>query len=94
MNIKRPKLNLTIKFGVLLSLPLIMVSLHISQSYMYSSTKLIEETMIERAESIVRGLALSCEYGLLIENKDILNRSIASYKNEKDILYISIRNMS
>ncbi|MEK7397107.1 MAG: ATP-binding protein [Candidatus Poribacteria bacterium] len=94
MNIRKPKFNLAIKFGILISVPMLLVSLYVSQSYTMNSLKLIEETMIERADSISKGIALSIEYGLLVENKDILHKSIANYKNEKDILYLSIKNNS
>jgi hypothetical protein len=86
MNIKKPELNLAVKFSILISVPIILVSLFVSQNYMSNSKKLIEDTMVERAKSIAKGLSLSAEYGLLIENEDILNKSIASYRNEKDII--------
>lgn len=54
----------------------------------------IEMTMIERGKSVARGLSRGSEYGILIENEEVLNRVVTKYINEEDLLYIAIRNAS
>ncbi len=54
----------------------------------------IEMTMIERGKSVARGLSRGSEYGILIENEEVLNRVVTKYIDEEDLLYIAIRNAS
>jgi len=92
MKSEKPKFGLATKFTLLVTIPIIIVSLTLSQNYIRSSTKLIKAAMIERGKSIAKGLSVAIEYGLTIENKDMLRESLASYREDKDILYINILN--
>jgi len=73
---------------------LILVFLSPNYKLVRNNLNQIEMTMIERGKSVARGLSRGSEYGILIENEEVLNRVVVKYIDEEDLLYIVIRNVS
>ena len=94
MRVKRLRIGLTIKFGMLTMLPIVYVLFVLIYFIMESNLHQIKPAVMERGESITRAISIGSEYGLLIENKDLLNDVIMRYKDEKDLIYVIIRNLS
>lgn len=94
MRVKRLRIGLTIKFGMLTMLPIVYVLFVLIYFIMESNLHQIKPAVMERGESIIRAISIGSEYGLLIENKDLLNDVIMRYKDEKDLIYVIIRNLS
>ena len=90
----RLKPGLATKFSFIISLPVLITSLALSSSFIRNNRRQIETAVIERGDSMARGISRSSEYGLLIENKQVLDELVNKYADEKDLLYISIQNES
>ncbi|MDQ1327103.1 MAG: hypothetical protein QG641_383, partial [Candidatus Poribacteria bacterium] len=82
------------KFIIIVFLSIIIMSSEMSYIFIINSLKQIKTTMVERGKSTARVFSRSSEYGLLIENNDILYEVISKYTTEKDILYLCIKNVS
>jgi len=82
------------KFIIVVFLPILIMSSEMSYIFIINSLKQIKTTMVERGKSTARGFSRSSEYGLLIENNDILHEVISKYATEKNILYLCIKNVS
>jgi len=91
---KKIKFGLAAKFSLIIFLPVFTLSLLISQNFIRSSLKQIKMTIMEQGKTTIKGIAYGCEYGLLVENKELLKEVIEKYRNEKDIAYIYVRNSS
>ncbi|MDQ1316625.1 MAG: hypothetical protein QG588_272 [Candidatus Poribacteria bacterium] len=82
------------KFIIIVFLPILIMSTEMSYIFIINSLKQIKTTMVERGKSTARVFSRSSEYGLLIENNDILYEVISKYTTEKDIIYLLIKNVS
>jgi len=89
----RLRRKLIVKPGLLVFL-LTLVFLAPNYKLVRNNLNQIEMTIIERGKSVARGLSRGSEYGLLIENEEILNQVVTKYIDEEDLLYIAIRNVS
>ena len=94
MNTERGKFGLAAKFSILVSLPVLIGALVLSNSFTRHNLRQIEIKMIERGKSVARGLARSSEYGLMIGNENILKGIVDNYTDEEDVVYISIMDKS
>jgi signal transduction histidine kinase len=95
MTFGRPRFGLAAKFSFLTSLPVLIASLALSYNFIKYSERQLRMGMIERGKSIASGLSHSSEYGLLIEDKEILNRAVMGrLVNEHMLVYAFIRNTS
>ena len=94
MNTERGRFGLVAKFSILVSLPVLIGALVLSNSFTRDNLKQIETKMIERGKSVAKGLARSSEYGLMIGNEEILKGIVDNYTDEEDVVYISIMDES
>lgn len=91
---KKPRFKLATRFSLLISIPMLLLSAILIYIFINQNINQIKTATIERGGSLIRGLARGSEYGLMIQNTQILSDVIMSYKNENDILYIFIRDTS
>jgi len=94
MKFRKPKFSLAAKFSLFVPLPIVVASLALSSSFIKHDLMQIKAAMVEHGKAVARGLSYYSEYGLLVENKAALCGIIARHTNEKDLLYIVIRNTS
>ena len=94
MSIRRPKSSLAAKLSFLTSLPVLMASLALSSNFIRHNLTQIETAMEQKGKSIARNVSITSEYGLLIQNREILGEVIDRYSTERDLLYIAVRNAS
>ncbi|MFC1716483.1 ATP-binding protein [Candidatus Poribacteria bacterium] len=94
MNFRRPGHSLLVKFSFLTSLPVLMASLALSSSFIRHNLTQIEAAMSQRGGSMVRDISIASEYGLLIQNKEILNEVIHKHSTEEGLLYMAVRDLS
>jgi len=90
-SLKKPNFGLAAKFSLMISMPVLVASLVLSQSFIRHNLDQIRTTMIERGKSVTRGISRSSEYGLLIESEDLLKEVIDKYIDEEDMVYIHIK---
>lgn len=93
MTFKNLRLSLAAKFSLFIPLPVLIASLALSSSFIGHNLGQLETATIERGMFAVRALALSSEYGLLVENEEMLNDVIEMHIDEEDLFYIIIRNI-
>ena len=94
MNFRRLRHSLVAKFSFFTSLPVLMASLALSSSFIKHNLTQIEEAMRQRGGAMARDISIASEYGLLIQNKEILNEVIHKHSTEEDLLYMVVRNLS
>ena len=94
MIIEKLRFGLASKFSLSLSVVILATLLPLGHIFTARSLHQIETAMVERGKSITNGLSNGGEYGLLVENRQILDGVIKKYAGEKDLLYILIRNAS
>ena len=94
MKFRGPRYSLAAKFSLLISLPVLMVSLALTSSFIRNNLIQIETAMRERGKSMARDLSLHSKYGLLIQNNEILDEVINTHTYGEDLLYIAIRDVS
>jgi signal transduction histidine kinase len=93
MTFRRPRFGLVAKFSFLISLPVLIASLALSYNFVRYAENQIRMALIERGKGVAKALSCSSEYGLLVEDREILNGIIRNVL-EKDVLYVLIRNTS
>jgi signal transduction histidine kinase len=93
MSIKFPKLHfgLRTKFVLIISLLILTTSALLSGFLIERQTSLIQRELGKRAESLVRNLAFNSEYGVLVENKQLLFNLMKGLSQEEDVQYILIQ---
>ena len=94
MNLKTLRSSLALKFSLLISIPMVLMSLALSNSFIRHNLRQIEAIMLERGKSMARGLSRSSEYGLLIGSGQVLDEVVGKYAQEQDVLYIFVKDES
>jgi two-component system, NarL family, sensor histidine kinase BarA len=73
-------------------LPTLIVAISLSFYFSYSRINYIEETLLQKGQSLASFLAPACEYGVFSGNLEILDRIISKALNEEDVTSVSISN--
>ena len=83
-------LGLKVKFMIIISILIISTSVILSGFLIQKQGDSFHKELGKRAESLVRNLAYNSEFGVLIENKDILSNLLRGVMREKDLVYAFI----
>jgi len=86
------KLKIVTKINLFITLLIIITSVFLGIFFIKHETKSIEIELDERANTIAHYLAYNSEYGVLVGDKDILNRLLQGIIKEKNISYAIIEN--
>jgi signal transduction histidine kinase/HAMP domain-containing protein len=79
------------KFVFLISCLILFTSVILSGVLIEKQSKLIQRELEKRGESLVKNLAYNSEYGVLVENKDLLWNLIRGLAQQEDVAYIVIQ---
>ena len=90
MNMRR--FGLLFKFTLFLSLLLVATSVVLSLFNISIERYRVQSDLKSKGYSLARNLAFNCEYGILSDNRDELNRLAKSLLEEKDVVYVQILN--
>ena len=82
--------GLKVKFLIIISILIISASVILSGFLMQKQSDFFHKELEKRAESLARNLAYNSEFGVLIENKDILSNLLRGVMREKDLAYAFI----
>ncbi|HEX9912010.1 MAG TPA: ATP-binding protein, partial [candidate division Zixibacteria bacterium] len=91
MRIGLKKFGLRFKFIITFSLLILLTSVLLSVFLIRKQSDLIRNELNEKGEYLVKNLASSSEYGVLIEDTLLLSRFIQGVLNDEDIAYIMIQ---
>jgi two-component system NtrC family sensor kinase len=93
MSIRFPKLHfgLRTKFVLIISFLILITSALLSGFLIERQSSIIEKELEKRAVSLVRNLAYNSEYGVLVENKQLLFNLMKGLSQEEDVEYILIQ---
>ncbi len=84
--------SLTFKFVLVTVLIVAATSLIISHYLIQHEVESIKLALIESGASLARSLAHNSEYGVLVSNREALDRALKGVKDEKDVVYAIILN--
>ncbi len=88
------KWGLNVKFICYTVFIIVFISLVFSVAFIYQSKKALIDEFTNRAESLVKNLALNIEMPLLIENKETLESLAYNLLQEKDVQSVKIQDQS
>jgi signal transduction histidine kinase/HAMP domain-containing protein len=83
--------GLKIRFVLIISSLILFTSVILSGFLIKKQSELIQRELEKRGESLVKNLAYNSEYGVLVENKDILLNLIKGLVLQEDVAYIIIQ---
>ncbi|MCK4384796.1 MAG: HAMP domain-containing protein [candidate division Zixibacteria bacterium] len=83
--------GLKVKFVLIISGLILFTSLILSGFLIKKQGELIQTELEKRGESLVKNLAYNSEYGVLVENKDLLQNLIKGLAQQEDVAYITIQ---
>ena len=86
--------SLVAKLSIFVSLPVLMTSMALSSSFIRHYLMQIETVMRDHGVSIARDISIDSEYGLLMHDKEVLNKIVEELSHESDLLYIAIQSPS
>ncbi|MFW6134627.1 MAG: hypothetical protein ACOC5R_03535, partial [Elusimicrobiota bacterium] len=86
------KLKIAPKFILVVSGLIILTSVILSYIFINYQINVIKGEEKKRADSLARSLAYNAEYGVLTENKELLDTLLSGYIKEKDVIWVEIRN--
>ncbi len=89
---KMTRFGLLLKFTIFLSLLLVATSVVLSVFNISLERYRVQADLKNKGYSLARNLAFNCEYGILSDNRDELNRLAKSLLEEKDVVYVQILN--
>ena len=90
MKILNLQLGLKIKFVLIISFLILSTSIILSGFLIQKQSNLIQSELEKRARSLVKNLAYNSEYGVLIENENLLATLIEGLIREEDVIYAQI----
>lgn len=90
MKLPKIQLGLKIKFVLMISFLILFTSVILSGFLIKKQSQLIERELEKRAKSLVKNLAYNSEYGVLIENQQLLANLIKGVLREEDVMYAEI----
>ncbi len=93
MSTKFPKISLGLKtkFVLTISFLIVVTSAILSVFLIEKQSLLIQRELEKRGELMARNLAHNSEYGVLVENKQLLFNLMKALFQEKEVIYIIIR---
>jgi signal transduction histidine kinase/methyl-accepting chemotaxis protein len=83
--------GLKLRFVFTISFLILFTSAILSGFLIKKQSELIQRELEKRGESLVKNLAYNSEYGVLVENKDLLMNLIQGLSQQEDIAYIIIQ---
>ena len=84
--------GLKVRFVLIISGLILFTSAILSGFLIERQSELIHKELEKRGESLVKNLAYNSEYGVLVENKDLLRNLIRGLAQQEDVAYIMIQN--
>jgi signal transduction histidine kinase/HAMP domain-containing protein len=83
--------GLKMRFVLIISSLILFASVILSGFLIKKQSELIQRELEKRGESLVKNLAYNSEYGVLVENKDLLLNLIKGLALQEDVAYIIIQ---
>jgi len=83
--------GLKMRFVLIISFLILFTSVILSGFLIKKQSELIQRELEKRGESLVKNLAYNSEYGVLVENKDLLLNLIRGLSQQEDVAYIIIQ---
>ena len=83
--------GLKMRFVLIISALILFTSVILSGFLIKKQSELIQRELEKRGESLVKNLAYNSEYGVLVENKDLLLNLIKGLSQQEDVAYIIIQ---
>ena len=83
--------GLKVRFILIISGLILFTSVILSGFLIKKQGELIQRELDKRGESLVKNLAYNSEYGVLVENKDLLWNLIKGLAQQEDVAYIMIQ---
>jgi signal transduction histidine kinase/HAMP domain-containing protein len=83
--------GLKMRFVLIISSLILFTSVILSGFLIKKQSELIQRELEKRGESLVKNLAYNSEYGVLVENKDLLLNLIKGLALQEDVAYIIIQ---
>ncbi len=90
MKLPKIQLGLKIKFVLMISFLILFTSVILSGFLIKEQSQLIERELEKRVKSLAKNLAYNSEYGVLIENQQLLANLIKGVLREEDVMYAEI----
>ena len=91
MKIPKYQLGLKIKFVLIISFLILFTSVILSGFLIQKQSNLIQSELEKRGKSLVKNLAYNSEYGVLIENEQLLINLIKGVLQDEDVMYAKIQ---
>jgi len=86
------RLGLRIKFVLIISFLILFTSIILSGFLIKRQSHLIQSELEKRGKSLVKNLAYNSEYGVLIENEQLLINLVKGVLQDEDVMYAKIYN--
>ncbi len=83
--------GLKVRFVLIISCLILFTSVILSAFLIKKQSGLIHKELEKRGESLVKNLAYNSEYGVLVENQDLLRNLIKGLAQQEDVAYIVIQ---
>jgi signal transduction histidine kinase/HAMP domain-containing protein len=83
--------GLKARFVFIISSLILFTSVILSVFLIKKQSELIEKELVKRGKSLVKNLAYNSEYGVLVENKDLLLNLMKGLAQQEDVAYILIQ---
>jgi len=90
MRFAKIKFGLKAKFVVLISMLILFTSVILSGFLIEKQSQLIKEELEKRVNSLVKNLAYNCEYGVLVENSQLLTNLLKGVLRDEDLMYATV----
>lgn len=83
--------GLKVRFVLIISSLILFTSVILSGFLIKKQSELIQRELDKRGESLVKNLAHNSEYGVLVENEDMLQNLITGLSQEEDVIFVIIQ---
>jgi signal transduction histidine kinase/uncharacterized protein YpmB len=83
--------GLKARFVLIISCLILFTSIILSGFLIKKQSELIQRELEKRGESLVKNLAHNSEYGVLVENEDMLQNLIKGLSQEEDVIFVLIQ---
>jgi two-component system NtrC family sensor kinase len=83
--------GLKVRFVLIISCLILFTSVILSGFLIKKQSQVIHRELDKRGESLVKNLAYNSEYGVLVENKDLLLNLIKGLAQQEDVAYVMIQ---
>jgi HAMP domain-containing protein len=83
--------GLKVRFVLIISGLILFTSVILSGFLIKKQSEVIQGELEKRGETLVRNLAYNSEYGVLVENRDMLSNLIKGLFQEEDVVYVLIQ---